>query len=43
MVDPALLTLGPVIDVGPAGCAGQGPETYPQRLSKTRLTAAPTR
>ncbi len=29
--------------VGPAVCAGQGPETQPQRLSKTRLTAAPTR
>ncbi len=29
--------------VGPAVCAGQGPETYPQRLSQTRLRAAPTR
>ncbi len=29
--------------VGPAGCVGQGPETHPARLSKTRLTAAPTR
>lgn len=29
--------------VGAWGCVGQGPEAYPQRLSQTRLTAAPTR
>ncbi len=32
-----------VHDVGAWGCVGQGPEAQPQRLSQTRLTAAPTR